>query len=301
MSAPGAFDAVVIEAVMVQQRAATAKVTQGTNSRGQLGWQDGHVRPVEQSVLQKVVAHAFLDRRKAASMAVSVHQPRHQQLRAVADDAGTGIFGRDCGERSRFPDLAVRNHNSAGLDHTRCSEAWIGDYICAPHDDGLGHSLAHPCNQLARGREPGRASSARTDLYEVLRKKSPGTACRSWPFARGAEARFLRRRVTHTKIAKRGAVRLHAGLAARHKAQILQPIDRQMRKGVVNHQVVDVVVRDAGSPNIRVDAFVVRPVFPKPGVFDDYSDPGQAFWGIYSVMPVRPVPGLSADLYYLGL
>jgi len=32
--------------------------------------------------------------------------------------------------------------------------------------------LAHPCNQLARGREPGRASSARTDLYEVLRKKN---------------------------------------------------------------------------------------------------------------------------------
>jgi hypothetical protein len=42
------------------------------------------------------------------------------------------------------------------------------------------------------------------------------------------------------------------------------------------------------SPNIRVDAFVVRPVVPKPGVFDDYSDPGQAFWGLYSVMPVRP-------------
>jgi hypothetical protein len=55
------------------------------------------------------------------------------------------------------------------------------------------------------------------------------------------------------------------------------------------------------SPNIRVDAFVVRPVVPQPGVFDDYSDPGQAFWGLYSVMPVRPVPGLSADLYYLSL
>jgi hypothetical protein len=34
MSTPGAFDAVVIEAVMVQQRAATAEVTQGTNSGG---------------------------------------------------------------------------------------------------------------------------------------------------------------------------------------------------------------------------------------------------------------------------
>ena len=56
------------------------------------------------------------------------------------------------------------------------------------------------------------------------------------------------------------------------------------------------------SPDIaEVDAFLVRPVVPKPGVFDDYSDPGQAFWGLYSVMPVRPVPGLNADLFYLGL
>ena len=89
-----------------------------------------------------------------------------------------------------FPDGAVRNHNSAGLDHTRYSEARIGDYICAPHDDGLGHSLAHPCNQLARGREPGRASSARTDLFEVLRKKSPGTVRRSWPLREGPRPAF---------------------------------------------------------------------------------------------------------------
>src|SRR6266446_4149614 len=142
MSAPGAFDTVVIEAVMVQQRAATAEVTQGTNSRGQLGWQDRHVRPVEKSVLQKVVAHTFLDRRKAAPMAMSVHQARHQQLSAVTDDADTGIFGRDCGKRSRLPDGAVHDHNCAGRDHPRCSEARIGDCICAPHDDGLGHSLA---------------------------------------------------------------------------------------------------------------------------------------------------------------
>src|SRR5580704_12296571 len=113
MSAPGAFDAVVIETVMVQQRAAAAEVTQRTNSRGQLGWQDGHVRPVEKSVLEKVVAHTFLDRREAAPMAMSVHQPRHQQLSAVADDAGTEIFGRDCGKRSRLPDGAVHDHNGA--------------------------------------------------------------------------------------------------------------------------------------------------------------------------------------------
>ena len=55
------------------------------------------------------------------------------------------------------------------------------------------------------------------------------------------------------------------------------------------------------SPDIRVDAFVVRPVVPEPGVFDDYPDHGQAFWGLYGVMPVRAVPDLHADLYYLGL
>src|SRR6266436_6822407 len=107
MSAPGAFDTVVIEAIMVQQRAATAKVTQAANSRGQLGGKHGHVGPVEKSVLKKVVAHTFLDRRKATPMAMSVHQPRHQQLSAVTDDADTGIFGRDCGKRSRLPDGAV--------------------------------------------------------------------------------------------------------------------------------------------------------------------------------------------------
>jgi hypothetical protein len=45
-----------------------------------------------------------------------------------------------------------------------------------------------------------------------------------------------------------------AGLAARHKTQILEAIDRQMGEacpwqrtgGVVDHQMVDVVVGDAG-------------------------------------------------------
>ena len=67
------------------------------------------------------------------------------------------------------------------------------------------HTLAI---QLARGREPGRASSARTDLYEVLRKKSPGTVRRSWPLREGPRPAFSARRVKHTKIAKRGAFRL---------------------------------------------------------------------------------------------
>jgi len=38
-----------------------------------------------------------------------------------------------------------------------------------------------------------------------------------------------------------------SGLAARHKAQILEAVDRQMREGVVDHQMVDVAMGDAGQ------------------------------------------------------
>jgi alginate export protein len=55
------------------------------------------------------------------------------------------------------------------------------------------------------------------------------------------------------------------------------------------------------SPDLRADAFVVSPVIPERGYFDDHADPGQAFWGLHGVMPVEAVPGLHADLYYLGL
>jgi Alginate export len=60
------------------------------------------------------------------------------------------------------------------------------------------------------------------------------------------------------------------------------------------------------SPALRVDAFGAAPVVPERGTFDDHSDalapfPGKAFWGLYAVMPVRAVPGLHVDLYYLGL
>jgi hypothetical protein len=60
------------------------------------------------------------------------------------------------------------------------------------------------------------------------------------------------------------------------------------------------------SPALRLDAFGAAPVVAKRGVFDDHSDarqtfPGEAFWGIYGAMPVRAVPGLNVDLYYLGL
>jgi hypothetical protein len=56
-----------------------------------------------------------------------------------------------------------------------------------------------------------------------------------------------------------------------------------------------------GPGGVRVDAFAVRPVAPQLGVFNDSSDPTQAFWGVYATGPVWNVPGLNIDLYYLGL
>lgn len=55
------------------------------------------------------------------------------------------------------------------------------------------------------------------------------------------------------------------------------------------------------SPDLRVDAFVTSPVVTEHGYFDDHANPGQAFWGLYGVMPVEAVHGLHIDLYYLGI
>jgi hypothetical protein len=60
------------------------------------------------------------------------------------------------------------------------------------------------------------------------------------------------------------------------------------------------------SPALRLDAFGAAAVVPERGVLDDHSDtrqpfPGEAFWGVYGVVPVSAVPGLHVDLYYLGI
>lgn len=50
----------------------------------------------------------------------------------------------------------------------------------------------------------------------------------------------------------------------------------------------------------RVDLFALWPVLLKDGTFDDRPDGRQALWGVYVTTPVPGVPGLKADLYYLG-
>lgn len=48
----------------------------------------------------------------------------------------------------------------------------------------------------------------------------------------------------------------------------------------------------------RLDGFLFRPVQPLGGSFDDSSNRGEAFWGLYGTAPLAGA--LSADLYYLG-
>ncbi|HEX2524788.1 MAG TPA: alginate export family protein [Geminicoccus sp.] len=55
------------------------------------------------------------------------------------------------------------------------------------------------------------------------------------------------------------------------------------------------------SQDQEVDAFLVRPVAPRRGSFNDSSDQSQAFWGIYGTAAFKAVPNLHYDLYYFGL
>jgi len=51
----------------------------------------------------------------------------------------------------------------------------------------------------------------------------------------------------------------------------------------------------------RLDAFVTRPVETDPGIFDDGSDDGVAFYGAYGTVPLGLLPDGHADLYWLAL
>lgn len=54
-------------------------------------------------------------------------------------------------------------------------------------------------------------------------------------------------------------------------------------------------------PGLTLDAFLLRPVKPEDGVFDDGQDDNTTFWGLYAVSPLIPNRHLSIDYYYLGL
>jgi hypothetical protein len=48
---------------------------------------------------------------------------------------------------------------------------------------------------------------------------------------------------------------------------------------------------------LRLDGFVTRPVQPLRDAFDDRTNPGEAFWGLYATLPSGPG---GFDLYWLG-
>ena len=55
------------------------------------------------------------------------------------------------------------------------------------------------------------------------------------------------------------------------------------------------------ADRMTFDAFLVRPVEHKVGLFNDSPDQRTAFWGLYASLPIQPDRTLGLDLYYLGL
>jgi len=50
----------------------------------------------------------------------------------------------------------------------------------------------------------------------------------------------------------------------------------------------------------QIDTFAAKPVFTRPGFFDDYTDHTQTFWGTFATGPVPSAP-FNLDAYYFGL
>jgi len=50
-----------------------------------------------------------------------------------------------------------------------------------------------------------------------------------------------------------------------------------------------------------IDGFALKPLLNDSGYFDDPSNHGSSFWGLYAVHPLRLLKHGSIDLYYMGL
>src|SRR5260370_42192083 len=87
MGGAGGLGGVIIEAVVVQERAAATQVSPSAQRGAQLGRQYRAAGPVEQRVFEKVVAHPLLDRRQPPTMTVRIDKARQQQLATVAENA----------------------------------------------------------------------------------------------------------------------------------------------------------------------------------------------------------------------
>jgi Alginate export len=74
-----------------------------------------------------------------------------------------------------------------------------------------------------------------------------------------------------------------------------------IREGPNIRQSFDGIRAWATIGDARIDAFWTKPVLNREGWFDDTSNSGQQFYGVYATTPVKAVAGLSADVYYMGL
>ena len=74
-----------------------------------------------------------------------------------------------------------------------------------------------------------------------------------------------------------------------------------VREGPNVRQSFDGVKAILKATDLQVDAFAVKPVRTRTGVFDDDSNPGQNFWGVYATTPISWLAAGNVDLYYLGL
>jgi len=62
---------------------------------------------------------------------------------------------------------------------------------------------------------------------------------------------------------------------------------------------IRLLVKESGW---KIDAFATKPVETNQGAFDDSTEHGETFWGVYVVRPLSILPlNGSIDLYYLGL
>jgi 4-carboxymuconolactone decarboxylase len=176
MSAPGALWTVVVEAVVMQQGAATAEVAQRTKRRSQLGRKDRHIRPVKKGIFEKIVVHPFLNRREAAPVAMGVDQTGQQQLSAVANHSRSGVCRCDRGKRPGFGDRAAGDRDGPARNYAGVAQPRIGDRVGAAQDDCLSHSyVSAAVATLGHYAKPPTRRSTRAGCPdELMRTASPG-------------------------------------------------------------------------------------------------------------------------------
>jgi len=141
MRAAAAERAIIVEAVVMQQRAPGANVVIRGHAGAELGRQEVHVRPVEERVLEEIVLHAFLDRRHAAAVAVRVDQARHEELSTVAEDARPWMLALDIGKGADRFDAPALYGDRGIAQHALLLAARIGQHMPAAHEQRFVHRV----------------------------------------------------------------------------------------------------------------------------------------------------------------